>query len=273
MKLQLRKYTLAVVLMLMPFLLFAHGKEEHVKDMWRIFPFEKTKENEKIKNFYELVNAYIDYKTFPPAEGEIPHVGTPSSIEKEFGEMSFDNHRVWFHWGFNKDPKTFQPLVSMVDKNVENGNISEDEKNEFWIVLKKEIKKRNKFLMEKWAKISGYRGLQGLSVLQRKQSNAFVTLLYSIHILGDHQTSKTDVIIDKKRLYGDIYNAIDNLAGKYNSNPQKAKSLKNKLRLVQGDPKLFLDKMEKEFTPFLYSLEGAGYNYKKKFSSLGYKLK
>lgn len=50
MKLQLRKYTLAVVLMLMPLLLFAYGKEEHVKDMWRIFPFEKTKENEKINH-------------------------------------------------------------------------------------------------------------------------------------------------------------------------------------------------------------------------------
>lgn len=275
MKFEVHKYILSFLLSLTPLLLFAHGKEEHANDMRRIFPFASyDKANEKIEEFYYLVNSYIDYDNFPSLIGGQTRY-TPLFIQNDpkLKNMRFSNHRVWYHWGFNKNPRTFQPLVDMVESNIKRGLLCENDREYFWYVLNKEIRKRNRLLMDKWAKISGYNGLVGLMASQRAQSNAFVTLLYSIHILGDHQTSETSVIIDKRSLYGDIYNAIDNLAGKSVSNRQKAKSLKNKLRIVQGNPKAFLDKMEKEFTSFLYSLEGAGYNYKKKFSSLGYKLK
>lgn len=269
-----RRYILLFFSLLLAVSALAFGKEDHVADMRRIFPFIPfDPANKKIEDFYYLVNSYIDYTNFPSTKGG--QVGMPLCIKNDpkLKNMRFANHRVWFHWGFNKNPRIFQPLVDRVEYNVKYGLISEDDREYFWYVLNKEIRKRNRLLMDKWAKISGYNGLVGLMASQRAQSNAFVTLLYSIHILGDHQTSETSVIIDKRSLYGDIYNAIDNLAGKSVSNRQKAKSLKNKLRLVQGNPKAFLDKMEKEFTPFLYSLEGVGYNYKKKFSSLGYKLK
>ena len=274
MKIISRRYILLFFSLLLAVSALAFGKEDHVADMRRIFPFIPfDPANKKIEDFYYLVNSYIDYTNFPSISGG--QVGTPLCIKNDpkLGNMKFANHRVWFHWGFNKNPRTFQPLVDMVEYNVKYGIIPEADREYFWYVLNKEIRKRNRLLMDKWAKISGYNGLVGLMASQRAQSNAFVTLLYSIHILGDHQTSETSVIIDKRSLYGDIYNAIDNLAGKFISNQQKAKSLKNKLRIVQGNPKAFFDKMEKEFTPFLYSLEGIGYNYKKKFSSLGYKLK
>lgn len=274
MKIISRKYILLFFSLLLVTSVFAFGKEEHVADMRRVFPFiPYDPANKKIEDFYYLVNSYIDYTNFPSIKGG--KVGEPLCIKNDprLKEMKFANHRIWFHWGFNKNPRTFQPLVNMVEYNVKYGIISEDDREYFWYVLNKEIRKRNRLLMDKWAKVSGYKGLVGLMASQRAQSNAFVTLLYSIHILGDYQTSETSVIIDKRSLYGDIYNAIDNLAGKSVSNRQKAKSLKNKLRLVQGNPKVFLDKLEKEFTPFLYSLKGVGYNYKNKFLSLGYKLK
>lgn len=269
------KCILIIVLLLTPFLLFAHGKEAHTADMWRIFPFIPYEQaNKDIEDFYYLVNSYIDYDNFPSIKnGKTRHTPLFIKNDSRLEKMKFSNHRIWFHWGFNKDPRTFQPLINMVESNISRGLISETDREYFWYVLNKEIRKRNRLLMDKWAKIAGYNGLVGLMASQRAQANAFVTLLYSIHLLGDHQTSETSIIIDKRSLYGDIYNAIDNLAGKSVSNRQKAKSLRNKLRLVQSNPKAFLDKMEKEFTPFLYSLEGVGYNYKKKFSSLGYKLK
>lgn len=261
------------MLLLIPLLAFAHGKEVHVNDMRRIFPFIFDQSNKKIDDFYYLVNAYIDYANFPQIKGG--QTSTPLCIKNnpKLRNMTFGNHRIWFHWGFNKNCRNFRPLVDKVEKNIKEGKLSENDRDYFWHILNEEIRKRNRTLMGTWAKISGYKELDSLSRAQREQSNAFVTLLYSIHILGDHQTSEKDIIIDLKSLYGDIYNALDNLAGKSISNRQKAKSLRNKLRLVQGNPKAFLDKLEKEFTPFLYSLEGVGYDYKKKFSSLGYKLK
>jgi hypothetical protein len=80
-------------------------------------------------------------------------------------------------------------------------------------------------------------------------------------------------MIDLKGVYGDIYNAIDNLAGRNRTNVSKARELKKELRTVQHDPIVYLNKMEQLFTPFLLTLDGPLYNYKEKFEKLGYKLK
>ena len=253
--------------------IYGHGKEGHVADMNRIFPFDiKASGNLKIKDFYYLINAYIDYNDFPNREAK---VGTPICIKNhpKFGKMVFANHRIWFHWGFNKDPKQYQLLYNMVEENISHGRIKASDRNEFWNLLHEEVRRRNKYLMDAWAKILGYSGLSGITATQRAQARAFVTILYSIHILGDHQTSEISVLADKRSIYGDIYNAIDDLVGKAQINREKAKSFKNKLKRVQGNPKLFLDKMEKEFTPFLFSLHGALYDYQNKFRRLGYVIK
>lgn len=253
--------------------IYGHGKEGHVADMNRIFPFDiKASGNLKIRDFYYLINAYIDYNDFPNKEAK---VGTPICIKNhpKFGKMIFANHRIWFHWGFNKDPKQYQLLYNMVEENISHGRIKASDRDEFWNLLHEEVRRRNKYLMDTWAKILGYSGLSGITATQRAQARAFVTILYSIHILGDHQTSEISVLADKRSIYGDIYNAIDDLVGKAQINREKAKSFKNKLKRVQGNPKLFLDKMEKEFTPFLFSLHGALYDYQNKFRRLGYVIK
>lgn len=250
--------------------IYGHSNEKHASDMWKVFPFVNCPQNIKIQKFYYLMNAYIDYKTFPSAE----HcVGTPQCIVDNFPRCKFDNHRIWFHWGFNTDPKLFTPLVELVRSNILKGNMKESELDKFWYILEQERRKRNKYLMDQWSRISGYIGLTSLMHYQRKQSNAFVTLLYSIHILGDHQTSCTSIMANKTMIYGDIYNALDNLAGKSSGNYTKAKLLKNKLKLAQSDPSRFLYILEKEFTPFIYSLNGIGYDYKLRFQRLGYILK
>ena len=256
---------------LIPYVAYGHGKETHTADMRRVFPFVPyDPRNKEIERFYYLVNAYIDYPDFPNGKAG---TGTPQFIRNhpKFGKLTYHNHRGWFHWGFNKDPRKFAPLSAVIDNYVNNGILTETDREEFWYLVHEEVRKRNKYLMDKWAKISGYQGIKMVMTSQRRQANGFVTLLYSVHLLGDHQTSEVSVIIDRKSLYGDIYNAIDNLAGNSYENRSKAKSLKNKLRLVQGNPKAFLDKMEKEFTPFLYSLKGPGYDYRLKFNK--YKLK
>ena len=227
--------------------LYAFGVQDHVKDMRRIFPFDiYSPQNKKIRDFYYMVNAAIDYNDFPSINHQTGH---PLCIKNDsvFSKMIFANHRIWFHWGFNTNPQNFSLLKNMVKNNIDNGIIKETDLNRFWSIIKNEVKKRNKYLMEEWAKILGYSGLSGISSTQRAQARAFVTILYSIHILGDHQTSEISVLADRKSIYGDIYNAIDDLAGKALNNREKAKSFKNKLRRVQGNPKLFLDKMEKEF--------------------------
>lgn len=258
---------------------YAKSGTGHYTDMSRIFPFDESEcssSNKKIFDLYERVNAYLDYATFPYENSYGKKVGNPRFIGKyeRLKYMKFANHRIWYHWGFNRDPKRFKPLADVVKENIKNGNLKEEDESFFWRKLRDNISERNKVLLSEWSKASGYGGLSKLSRIQREQSNAFITLLVSIHLLGDHTTSETGVIIDRQSLYGEIFTAIDNLAGKkYPGNIKAAKSLKNKLTRVKGKPEKFLDVLALNFSTFLYSLEGEEYNYKKKFKKLGYKLK
>ena len=264
----MKKSLLFIIILLFPTVTFALSGVEHARDMKRIFPFVDCHSNKKVIAFYTVVNKYLD----SPNDR---NTGRPDPIKDhpKFGKMKFGNHRIWYHWGFNRDPKRFAPLVNAVHNNIENGVISENDVPEFWDCLIKDVSKRNRYLMNRAAKIFGYGELGSISSSQRQQLNAFVTLLYSIHILGDHQTTITDVMIDLKGVYGDIYNAIDNLAGRNRANVLKAREVKKVLRTVQHNPKLFLDKMEGELTPYILALDGPLYNYKDKFEKLGYKLK
>lgn len=251
---------------------------EHRSDMVRIFPFDPDDKisNKKIFSFYDRVNAYLDYATFPNEKVYGKKVGHPIFLGKyeTLRGMKFANHRIWYHWGFNADPRKFNPLVSAVKSNIQEGRLKPDYEHFFWEKLNQSISERNKVLLSEWAKASGYSGLRQLSKIQRDQSNAFVTLLISIHLLGDHTTSETSVIIDRNTLYAEIFTAIDKIAGKKDAdNMACARSLKNKLKRVKGNPAKFLDVLANNFTEFLYELNGEECNYKKKFKKLGYKLK
>lgn len=257
-------------------LCFGKGGSGHYWDMVRVLPFDERYDiaNKKIFDFYKMVNAYVDNANFPKQH----KTGNPEFIkyDERLRNMVFANHRIWFHWGFNiKDPKRFRPLRQIVENNISEGRLKKEDESYFWHRLKREIDRRNDILKSNWAKISGYRGLAMLSSVQKEQSNGFVTLLVSIHLLGDHTTSETKVIIDRNTLYKEIDDAIDKIAGANNStaNREAARSLKNKLQRTKGDPNKYIDKLSKEFTPFLYSLKGKPYDYKSKFKELGYILK
>ena len=264
----IKRPLLFIFCLLFPILTYALSGKEHARDMQRIFPFVKCECNNKVIDFYSLVNQYID------RPNDI-NIGKPNPISNhpKFSQMKFGNHRIWYHWGFNTNPKKFTPLVDAVNRSIADSVISENDVEEFWDCVMADVSRRNRYLMNCAADIFGYKALGSISTNQRRQLNAFVTVLYSIHILGDHQCLITDVMCDIKRVYADIFNAIDDLAGKDKANVLQARDLKKVLRPEQDDPKVFLDKMEEVFSPFLLGLEGSLYNYKEKFESLGYKLK
>lgn len=264
----MKRNTLLVFCALFPILTFALSGKEHARDMKRIYPFVDCASNSKVIDFYTHVNKYID----SPNDR---NTGKPNPIKNhpKFSKIKFGNHRIWYHWGFNKDPQKFAPLVDALNNSITDHVISETDVEEFWTLLKKDIGKRNRSLMNNAADIFGYQSIGAISSLQRGQVNAFVTILYSIHLLGDHQGIITDVMSDLNGVYGDIYNAIDNLAGRSIANIIKARKLKRDLRTEQRDSKRYLDRLEQTFSPFLLSLDGPMYNYKEKFEKLGYKLK
>lgn len=239
---------------------------KHATDMYRIFPFDSVPQNKEVLRYYKLVNSYLDYPYTQP--GERPSKNNPKrpkciSDHPKFSKIHWQGrHRIWFHWGFNTDPRQFAPITNSLNAAIANGVIRESDLPEFWDLMNAEISKRNRALMNEGAKVFGFGELGTISAAQRGQLNGLVTVLYSIHILGDHQTKDSNDIVPLDRVYADIYSAIDNIAGKDAENYAKAKALKQQLKPYQQNPKSFLDAMERFFSPFLLSLSGPGYDYK-----------
>ena len=250
---------------------------EHATDMYRIFPFDSVPQNKEVLRYYRLVNSYLDNPYTQP--GERPSRDNPKrpkciADHPKFSQIHWQGkHRIWFHWGFNTDPRQFAPIINSLNAAIVDGVIQKSDLPEFWDLMNVEISKRNRALMNEGAKVFGFGELGTISVAQRRQLNGLVTVLYSIHILGDHQTVDRNDICPLNRVYADIYSAIDNIAGKDAANYAKAKTLKQQLKPYQQNPKSFLDAMERLFSPFLLSLSSPGYDYKSKWTAMGLKLK
>lgn len=265
------------ICLLIPINGFALGGKEHAADMQRIFPFAESTKNKKVTDFYRRVNEFLDFPYVQPGQKHDKSQPKRPKFVVEHSKFSqirwLGKHRIWFHWGFNTDPRKFPPIVNSLNQAVQDGVITQQDVEEFWSMMNIEISRRNRTLMNESAKVFGFGELGTISAQQRKQLNGLVTILYSIHVIGDHKTADKDIIAPLSRVYADVSNAIDNIAGKEAANFEKAKELKKQLRTAQSSPDTYLDVLEREFTPFIMSLSGEGYNYKQRFKKLGYVLK
>lgn len=264
-------------LILSPLQSYAHSGAEHVADMKRVMPFEDVEQNRRVFKFFRLMNSYIDRPgQAPGTKFDREAYKRPAVIAEhpKFGNIRWEGkHRIWYHWGFNTDPRQFPPLVNSLNSAIDQGVITKDDLPEFWRLMTEEIAKRNRFLLNQGANAFGYGQLGSITAQQRRQLNGWVTVIYSVHILGDYQTEDTDVLAPLGRVYADINNAIDNLAGKDAGNVEKAKIIKAALKKSQSSPERYLDALEREFTPFILSLKGEGYDYRTRLKGLGYVLK
>jgi len=259
---------------------FGHGWAHHVGDMKAVYPFDEAHAAEN-KAFFDLcwwVNATIDY--LYESNGTLSYSQSNPTFLRDLDPtqsgfyygLSYGNHRIWFHWGFNGNPRRYAPLAGRVSEMVNSGTLTGEQAEILWQMIAKEQSRRNQRLMSRCADLFGYS--QAMSAAQRAQVNGFVSILYDIHLLGDMETSEKDAI-DAASLYEDIYASIYRLAGRTWSNYQSARRLVNRLKRVEDrmNPTPFLRELKKSFTPFLLGLSGGVYDYRKTFEKRGFVLK
>lgn len=244
---------------------------EHITDMFMVYPFYAGSDT-PFELFYKSIQGTIDYRVFNPNNLD-PQTGNPLFLyEEPFVNTRWGNHRIWYHWGFNADPKRYKPLTDLVDRNIREGRMTEEAKFLFYEKLINEWSYRNRELMKMAAKILGY-DYNSLSSAMRDQVNAFVTIPYSVHLIGDHfeDQKEKEIILQLDWVVKDIYDAIFKLSGPAADNRNKAKDLISKLKPYEHSPERFLEAMKDHFSPFLLSLDGPLYDYKMKFRRLQYK--
>jgi len=261
-----------------PFQVAGKDRKQHKKDMWDVFPFSyyNKRKDKRIDDLYEKVNEYLD-KTHEYDK----RPGNPSFLKNDtvLCNWTFENHRIWYHWGFNTNFRKFQPLVAAVNDNKNKGKGTIEDEKRFWKLLAAEVGKRNKELMSLAAETLFGCTYENMSKLMHRQVNGFVTILYNVHLFGDYTTKEKNALGGEsgyKTLIGSTFDAIDNIAGKDSKNQKRAKKLKEKLRQVgesQDTAQQFLDELKNEFGRFVLSLDGPMYEYKQKFTNRGFPLK
>ncbi len=276
--------------------LFAHGKNHHVNDMWDVFPFstqERNGANKKANDFFEDVHSYIDYCEYPlPTDADYDRthfchnlcelLSNENECPLEAKSISFGDHRMFYHWGWvpgsdlekNRHYKALRENVSIACSN------NRDCEKRFFDMLTDQKRKRDKHLRDQYAVFIGKNNFENLSKREQKEGDAFISVLYAVHILGDYTTVQGDKHTQTfKSLINDLDKAFSTLAGGRTS---LANNLTTKITLAttstSSDPNDFfsihqkgqiaLRILKEEFKDFLYEC-----GYKKKFKDLNYKLK
>jgi|SRR5574344_829684 hypothetical protein len=161
----------------------------HEADIYGVLPFRRQP---KVNKMILMIHNSIDMPTgYFPGLKRAPH---QNFTWHRYG------HRVFFHWGFNSDPRSSKILNELVSECKWSADVEE----QFWKKVVDEQAIRNKSNMETVAAVLGY----SLSGVERGYVNAVASLIVDTHILGDYTTTETRSLQDIDMLAADIQKAL-----------------------------------------------------------------
>ena len=101
-------------------------------------------------------------------------------------------HRIFFHWGFNADPRRYEPLRIQV-----RNTLPEDQQKAFYEKVLEEQKRRNRKVISMVGRTFGIEG---------EPARALATLIFDIHLLADYTTENTSPLPSLITMKRDIQN-------------------------------------------------------------------
>lgn len=255
-------------------LTFAHKHDyQHVEEMYSVLPFatgrngEWLSENMPIRKMLQNItqNLIDDYNKVV-----IKEYGNRTFyqyLKDEFDyKLSFGDHRILFHWGFNAEPWN-----SELEKFVQINEWTREKEDAFKLAIVSEQKRRNNIANKMAEEAFGFasRGEEA------RWANCLLAVVYDVHLLGDYvkgDNSNFKGVTPPSKVSGDIIDSIRRLDYRVGNNLiEKIKKTtienKNEHELAAELIKL----LQKEFPEFvLKSNNGA---LKNSFEKKGYKLR
>ncbi|MBO7328423.1 MAG: hypothetical protein J6W00_06605 [Lentisphaeria bacterium] len=168
--------------------------------------------------FFELskkissgIDATQKFDVYDSLEGKwVTKKGLPALFNEKIGSLH-ENHRILGRgWGLND--KILKETLEFLCKDYPG---KEHEVIKIWNGFVNDINKEA-------VRLTG---------LPQKQANAFASLLYDIHLLGDIEPNNTriDLVLDEKRIVKNIENNVDII---FKNKPEYAKLIKKRLQKV-----------------------------------------
>lgn len=111
------------------------------------------------------------------------------------------SHRLFFHWGFNKNPQDSIPLSEKINEATNDPY----KQKMIWELIIKYQSERNRRM-----KSAVYK----LGAMTRDENDGIATLIYDIHLLGDYiegTESTSKALLDINSIIGDLNNAFAKL--------------------------------------------------------------
>lgn len=279
----MRRFLFVCILVLLPLSGFSKSGKAHFDDMQDIFPFVQVSANDRVLDLYHTVNSYLDEPNWVETELKRPHMVVADSL---FSTLKYGNHRVWYHWGLDKGvyggkylAREHHSLSKVMKKNLPDDAVRE----RFWKALQAEDLGRLKEVVGKAYSSLGFGKQSGK--LPDDRLFAFVQVLYSIHVMGDHTTKLYTVLRPEKDLRQDIYSAVRTIGGaenralaeKFISYLERTAPESDVSRGTEdGSAQKFIDAMKDRrngFSNFVLKCKGKGYDYRTLFYKSGLVLK
>jgi hypothetical protein len=121
-------------------------------------------------------------------------------------------HRIFFHWGFNGDPRKSPALKECIDNCVQEERIRE----QMWKIVLDEQGRRNKRMMSEVDRSTTYIGADGRQkgFAKREVHNGIAALAYDVHIIGDYIEGKDvpmKALVSLQGTQNDIIKAMQNI--------------------------------------------------------------
>lgn len=171
----LRLLPFLALVLFSPVIASAKSGPEHCRDMLDVLGITPDMASSPV---FQNANEAAKFITAKIDEDYSPLRMRIASVAPDFS-MGPSLHRLFFHWGFNEDPRQNAALSEQVNLATE----SQEVRRIIWDLILEEQGVRNRAMMSKVA--TEFNRNSGL-MLSRDEQNALASIMYNTHILGDY---------------------------------------------------------------------------------------
>ena len=183
---------------------FAKSGTEHIADMCSVFGV--CRDHPRLSSVFRTITSEMD-------DGRTGRQKYTLNQKMKDVEPSFKwglyTHRLFFHWGFNGNPKDSMALTEKINESTQDAGRRE----RLWKVVLTEQSRRNKRMMNVTETATSYIGADGKrkGFAKRDVINGIAALAYDTHIIGDYVEGKDvpmKALVPLQKTQEDIVKAV-----------------------------------------------------------------
>lgn len=195
-------------------------------------------------------------------------LSTYEYFKQNFGlSMGYGDHRLFFHWGYQTRPWDDRILHYIKDPATLNDPAR---LQAFKDAVRDEQARRNRLANALTEEVLGF----GSHGVQAAYANAFIAIIYDVHILGDYETPNINGLAPVSVLAREIATQLERI-DRTHSKPlaTKIRSIGNQSGDERQKAKLLLQTLRDDLPQFILNADDGRINMRQHFQNRGFRFK